>query len=342
MHLPIIPNPLSPTMRQANNCVVYLANNLQKKDGGNFIYGSATYVMNPRLQSKKWAVNAYDTGAFAQYIGVHWGTHENFYHLIQAHEKATLISFAQMFNRWWANGSVPHGHGASLFDKFPYFEYEHFGACQLPEDLLYMIMKFSTGDGGQGYWGKDLGKQAQQFLSAHNRPMVWGDTEDGGMIIDPTVGNIFGGRITAADKADFEQKWSQGISFKELYDSVPNHLKFFYRSWDKKAACEVEEADAINQVMGVDGDGNCVYWKWYDPKKWEMAIDGTCFQSDDSERAVYNSQSACSDAASKFSVKYSKGPRGTGHYCEPDPQGKFGSVVACERGFHAVTNEYLV
>jgi hypothetical protein len=196
-----------------------------------------------------------------------------------------------------------------------------------------MIMKFSTSGGGQGYWGKDLGKEAQEFLGANNRPMVWGDTEDGGMIIDPLVDNIQGGRITAADKELFQSKWSQGVAFKQLYDSVPNHLKFFYRSWDKRASCANEEKDLTNQVMGVDGDGNCVYWKWVDSSKWEVGIDGTCFQSADRTRAIYSSQTACKAAVSKFAVKYSKGPRGTGHYCEPDGNGKYDNVAACERGF---------
>jgi hypothetical protein len=339
MNLPAIRNPLAPTMRQADNCVFYLANNLQKKNGGNFIYGSATYVINPRNNENLWAVSAYDSGAFFQYVGAHFGSHQHYYHLVQAFEKTLLVSFSEMLNRWWANGPVPKGTGASLFDKFPYWEYDHFGALRLPEELLYMIMKFSTSGGGTGYWGKTLGKETQDFMREHRRPLIWGDTEDGGMIIDPTVGNIDGGRITAADVALFKSKWSPTSSFASLYNSVPNHLKFFYRSWDKRAACENQEKDASKQVMGVDGDGNCVYWTWVNPpRKWEPAIDGTCFQSADA-RAIYSSEAAClAVGKGKWSRESSKGPRSSGHYCQPDANGQYASLDACERGFDRMPN----
>lgn len=224
----------------------------------------------------------------------------------------------------------------SLFDKFPYFEYDHYGALRLPEDLLYLALKFSTAGSAVGFWGKPLGKQVQDFLRVNKRPMIWGDTEDGGMVIDPTVGNIEGNRITPEDVKQFQNQWSQGITFKQLYDSLPARLKFFYRSWDKKSACENAESDASNMVMGVDGDGNCVYWKWVEPaSNWECAIDGTCFQSADPVRAIYSSESECRSKCGegKWSCKrLSHVPRGSGHYCEPDANGNYNSVAACELG----------
>lgn len=321
------------TMSFAGNCVKYYANNLQKKAGGNFIYGPITYVLNSRSKSQ-WAVSAYDSGAFFGFRGAHYGTHDHFYHLVQPNERVLGIDWARLMNRWWVPG-IPVPTGWPAFNSYPYFEYNHFGALHLPEDILYITMKFSTSFGATGFWGTELGELAQSFLRKHNRPLVWANTEDGGMIIDPTVGNINGSRISSKDISDFRKHWNSKISFEDLYQSVPPYLQLHYQSWNNKAACEAVEASPDNMVMGVDGEGNCVYWKWTSSAtKYECALDGTCFKSS-SARAIYSSEEECESHCGKGKwscIQTTKVPSGSSHHCEPDAQGSYANLDECESG----------
>ena len=84
MNFPPFKNPQRPTLREANDRVFYLANNLFKKDCGNFQYGELTYVINPLYQDKFFVAPG-DTGSHASQYGVPMpmGTLDNFYHLIQ-------------------------------------------------------------------------------------------------------------------------------------------------------------------------------------------------------------------------------------------------------------------
>ena len=52
LHYPPFKNPNNPTLRESNDRLLYLANNWEKKDCGNFQYGSITYVINPIYQDK--------------------------------------------------------------------------------------------------------------------------------------------------------------------------------------------------------------------------------------------------------------------------------------------------
>ena len=52
------------TLRQANEKMLYLANNWDKKDSGNFQYGEVTYVVNP-IYADKFFVAPFDTGKYA-------------------------------------------------------------------------------------------------------------------------------------------------------------------------------------------------------------------------------------------------------------------------------------
>ena len=75
------------------------------------------------------------------------------------------------------------------------FELEWFGTVWLPEDLHYVVIKFSTSDGGEpwqasGAWGTDAGRELQAFMKAHRRPLLWADSDDSGWLIDPVVGGV--------------------------------------------------------------------------------------------------------------------------------------------------------
>merc|ERR1719420_1417615 len=97
------------TMSLASSCVKYYANNLQKKHGGNFLYGPITYVLNTRSKAD-WAVSAYDSGAFFGVVGAHYGTHDHLYHLIQPNERVLGVDWAKIMNHWWVPGApLPKG-----------------------------------------------------------------------------------------------------------------------------------------------------------------------------------------------------------------------------------------
>ena len=51
-----------PTLREANDRIFYIANNLGKTDAGNFQYGEVTYVINPSYADKMYVV-PWDSGA---------------------------------------------------------------------------------------------------------------------------------------------------------------------------------------------------------------------------------------------------------------------------------------
>ena len=72
-------------------------------------------------------------------------------------------------------------------------------------------------------------------------------------------------RFTAADRAlfrsaDFSRPWEEGC-FDRLVSRAPPHLRFYWPSWPNRTACEAVEEDERNMVMGVDGNGDCVYWR---------------------------------------------------------------------------------
>lgn len=148
--------PGDPTLREANSCVLYVANNLRKADAGNFLYGSVTYAVNP-IYADKFAVTAYDSGAyFRPHNGGPWGTLTNFYHLIQPHVQVLNYNLGEVLARWWKDGTPPPEIG-----QFPYFEIEWMGNAWLPESILYILVKFSSAGGGEGLWGTQLGAQLQ-------------------------------------------------------------------------------------------------------------------------------------------------------------------------------------
>ena len=214
------------------------------------------------------------------------------------------FSVADLFNRWWLPGTPPPTSGYLLTS--PYYEIMVAGNVWLPEDVLYGLAKHSDMDCNtdvrhMGQWGTAAGGQLRAFMQAAGRPLIWADSDDSEMLIDPTVGNIVGGRITAADIAGWEAlgksltdltPLEQAYRFYGLAESAPPHLKLRCPLWATRNACAQEELDPLKMVMGTDGNGDCVCWDASRPERWELLNDGGCAASD-SPRAQFSSLADC-------------------------------------------------
>ena len=139
------------------------------------------------------------------------------------------------------------------------------------------------------------------LMQAAGRPLIWADSDDSEMLIDLTVGNIVGGRITAADIAGWGALWGsltdltpleQAHRFYWLAESAQPHLKLHYPSWATRNSCAQEELDPLKMVMGTDGNGDCVCWDASRPERWELLNDGGWVASD-SPRAQFSSLADC-------------------------------------------------
>ena len=237
----------------------------------------------------------------------------------------------------------------------PYYEIMVAGNVWLPEDMLYGLAKHSDVDyytgtvRHMGQWGNAAGTQLRAFLKEAGRPLIWADSDDSEMLIDPTVGNIAGGRITDADIAAWEALWvsltdltplEQAHRFYWLAESAPPHLKFRYPSWATRNACAQEELDPLKMVMGTDGNGDCVYWDASRPERWELLNDGGC-EASDSPRAQFSSLADCVLGATQtkwgcFRLPASEsGTHVDVAYCVPDAAGNHSSRNSCEASCYA-------
>lgn len=197
--------------------------------------------------------------------------------------------------------------------------------------------------GPPGLWGTELGERLREWLKQRRRPLIWSDGIDGAMLIDPIVDGIAplteGGksRFSAADRAlfrstKFSKPWRDGC-FDELVADAAPHLRFHWPSWLNRTACEEEEQDKRNMVMGVDGNGDCVYWrsdeissphphesaaspptpshaqtasgvvqaKASPSHHWELLNDGTCERTSSPERATAQTEEACLSSVQSWS-----------------------------------------
>jgi len=356
-------------LRQADECFIFNANNLRKTSLGNVFYGAMTWVLNPKVLENTLLFEVWDAGntfSFGEAVNVSfpgYGTRRDWYHLVQMHEalfnlpypawfnlsNATCCNYslADLFNRWWVPDTPPPINGMLLTN--PYYEIMVAGNVWLPEDLLYGLVKHSdvdyyTGLRHMGLWGSVAGSKLRAFLKGNGRPLIWADADDSEMLIDPTVGHIAGGRITAADIDAWEALWEsladltpveQAARFSWLAASAPPHLKFHFPSWATRTACAQEELDPLKMVMGTDGNGDCVYWDASKPEQWELLNDGSCGASD-SSRAQFSSLADCVVASSQIKwgcVRLPASESGT-HvdvaYCVPNPSGNHSSIGSCE------------
>ena len=200
-----------PTLREANDCVLYLAGNMWKRYGGNFFFGSITYVHNP-VYSEEFTISPYDSGANFGKHGAMLGTRAHYYHLMKRHlEVFGETTLGQMFQRWYSPS-----HPLPQLAQLPYFEMQWFGNAYVPESLLCVLAKFSSNGGGEGIWGTALGTQLRNVMTKTKRVLIWVDGDDSGGIIDPGVGAVDSMTINATDVSSFNAKWTSRITFASL------------------------------------------------------------------------------------------------------------------------------
>jgi hypothetical protein len=249
MHYPAFKSPSEPTLREANSRMLYLANNLPKNDCGNFGFGSVTYVINP-LYSDKFFIAPMDTGTSCCHASVcHYGTLTDYYHLLIAGS----YNVNDMFRRWYSEPKAKWAGRA-------YWELEWSGSAWLPESLLYIIARYTD------MWGKTSGRQMQSWMRGNKRPLVWADSDDSGMLLDPMV-NWLGydagsPYITDTDKQYFESNWAKPPGFAVLYKGASLDIRFSLRNWFQKDLCNGDESDPGKMVMGINDGGKCVFWAW--------------------------------------------------------------------------------
>ena len=330
MNYPPFTNTTKPTLREANDRVVYLASNWRKTNAGNFEYGKATYVINPLYQDKFFIAPG-DTGAYAGTWGkpMPIGTLDNWLHLLQPHLSTYNYDLSTLFQRWYAGAPAPD---KNLF----YFEVEFSGNAWLPECLLYIVPLFST------MWGNAAGRQLQTWARANGRPLVWADGDSSGMLIDPVVNQVAAQvNVTAGMAAAFNAAWEKTpalTNFTELFDASDPALQFFLPSYTKKDVCDNDPAvSSASQVMGTNAAGKCVYWDMEPPQMWECLNDGTCAQGTLAGRGTFFTEDDClkNCGQSKWScmqnaiISGCAGEAATN--CVPDPQGICGNVTECEQ-----------
>lgn len=255
------------------------------------------------------------------------------YHTLQPHERMMSAPFsllhlqgsyktlATTLNRWWVDGAAMPTveNSGSVFMDNAYFEVMTNGNVWLPEDLQQMQAKYSSdppqgsggGDGAEGIFGTQLGADLRVWLANHQRPLVWADRLDGPMLLDPIVASHLGvggygfshaDKITAEDVALFRRAWEQPAwnhSFDALVNEAAPHLLFKWQNFFHRASCAAAEYNASNHVMGIDGNGECVYWTSpnggsHERQAWECLNDGTCSLAQlPSDRAIFATEADC-------------------------------------------------
>eukprot|EP00756_Hemistasia_phaeocysticola_P039203 Hpha_TRINITY_DN16802_c1_g1::TRINITY_DN16802_c1_g1_i4::g.151064::m.151064 len=356
------------TLRNANDCLIFNANNLLLSVG-NIFYGGLTWVLNPQAMRDRLMFEAWDAGITeSQYLKLEppvypgLGTFEDWLHLIQPHEELWNLpipdsfgpnasslpccnySIAYLLNRW-AVHDYPEPNastGGTIFmEGAPYFEVMTMGNAYLPEDLLYAGAPFAdvTGISGSypGLWGTPDADTLREFCTRSKRPLLWNLALDQeglpNTLIDPVVGGIAGGRITDTDRALFANWTRKDVAgFIALAAASPKYLHFYPLRYTDRHVCAKAERSSANQVMGTDGDGNCVYW--IDDARssggWELLNDGTCVTG--TARGHYHTKAACKAAGSRWTCRrnITDAYIPDAHYCVPAPKGEFSGIEACE------------
>lgn len=159
-----------PTMREANDRIMYFATNWQKTHTGNPVYGKAVYVMNP-LYKDKWFIAPYDTGEHVWDLPTTpFGTLDHFWHLFVPHLTVYNYNVGDLFWRWYGGAPVIDLKGSDFF----YFEVNLAGNAWLPDALLYFVAIYDE------LWGTQEGTKIQIWAYRHKRPVVWANGDDSG------------------------------------------------------------------------------------------------------------------------------------------------------------------
>jgi hypothetical protein len=328
------------SLRKANDCMIFSANDLRQISGGNVVYGAFTYVLNAKMMKDRlfWEVwDSAETESLYTNLSTHaypgLGTYDDFLHLIQPHEELWNMpapaafgpdhdklpccnySLASLLNRWLVPGTpVPNSatSGTYAMDDLPYFEVVVAGNPWLPEDLLFSVAQFVSdptgifGTGSAGIFGTATADQLRAFMIKEKRPLIWangGHTGTGDMLIDPIVNNIAGNRITRENIALFKN-WTDvsATGWDALVAAAPAHLHFKHPSYPLRHVCADIEVDSKNQVMGVDAEQNCVYWTLAEASSEGKweLLNDGTCARSDSERAKFTSAENCASGLSKW------------------------------------------
>jgi len=352
------------TLREANDCMFYAANNLAKRPP-NFQYGIIAWAFNAKAMDGRYFYEPWDIGLVQQYgIGQEvpagysdaFGVGEDFFHTLQewqtvvnsggacktnTSQKATLAS---VMNRWYGQDH-PVSNDCGL-DDATYNEIIVLGTTYLEDDLTYAVAATHLMDYGEdvGLWGTARGAQLQETMKRMSKPLLWSDNTDAWEValIDAVVGGIAGGWVHKGAKW-FQDQWQNpGASFEHLMSAAPKYLKFRYLSFYEREICDHFETNPQNNIMGYNGDDKCVYWSDFQaPVTWECRNDGTCAASS-SLAAKYSTESHCSTncghgrwtcvrkpvpANDTDTHHYNQHP----HYCLPSPNGECADRASCER-----------
>jgi hypothetical protein len=340
MHFAPFEKPDEPTLREANNRVLYLANNLRKTHCGNFIYGEITYVINPAY-ADKFFIAPWDTGANANtHHPVPYGTLDNFFHLLQTHFDVLKYNLGDLFQVWYGNKPLSVG-------SFPYFEIEWAGNAWLPDALLYVIPKFSSqmvgGKQLYGVWATDQGDYLRNWCMLQKIPLVWADGDSSGMLLDAYVNQqiLENGEAYITDHIvhAFKAQWAnKTATFATVYGGLNSEwrkaLHMYLPTYANRHVCAAAEQKGTSSVMGTNGNGQCVYWK-REPVAglWECLNDGTCAQSLRTEGAFPSEQTCLATCAhAKWTCLQSPTGMHDAKMCVLDQQaGKCADLGSCEK-----------
>lgn len=354
---PAFKNTSDPTLIEANDRMLFLANNWEKSCVGNPQYGSVVYALNPLFADQLFVAPA-DTGIHKDRVPVS-GTMQHFFHVMVQHLQIYDYSISEMFAHWYDGDRLDKCTGSS----FCYFEINLSANFWLPEALLFLTAKYSE------LFGSVAGTELQRWMRTSGRPLLWAESSaaDCGMLLDPWVdigllhGSGHGLFINEDDVDQFRDAWRSPpvLSFEDLHAKSPTHLRLQFRSFFHRDLCTQTEAGSQNMVIGVlPEDGMCVFWVQPDAipapsparapspfpsaglvlgrghgsssagtsARWECTNDGSCVQSTDATRARWTSHEACfaECGQGRWACKRpapGHGARPSAHHCTPDPAG---------------------
>lgn len=290
-----------PTLREANDNSLYLANNMMKVASGNAPdgFGDVTYVLNTNRVRDFVLVVPFDSGAyfnscFNKYPAV--GTLDHFDHVLMAHFDCGKdeccnrglqppYSLGRLMQRWYG--------GATALPDI-YTEMELMANAYVPELLSYVNAY------AHSMWATETAHKLSLWSTHHNRPVIWGDGDTSGMLIDPVIGQVNGTYITDEMKVFWRSYSGRPYSaamWSQLYAQAPPQLKFHLPDWyHSRVLCQEQEAAGLT-VLGRNEAGDCVFLN-KDPKlptqAFECKNDGTCAPTTaTSSGSTYSTQSEC-------------------------------------------------
>jgi hypothetical protein len=293
----------NPTLVEANDCTIFLANNWGKTTCGNLQYGSVNYVFNVRRFHHLLAWVPKDTGYGPPES---FGSYYDFWHLLEPNSNFLNYDLPHLLKRWTIPGTPPvnfvHSLKGPTAQPVPYMEVELYASFRLPDVISYITVLYSSKDhpSAVALWGTDLGVELREYLKHYRRPLLWTTCNDDYMLIDPIVGVVQTQSIQHSDIDYFTKHWKNPKlkSWKDLLSETPKYLWFRHASYFERHKCAELEQDESNIILGLDGYGNCVFWSMMtsNTKAFECLNDGTCAEVDPSTaRTSYPTLEECQE-----------------------------------------------